>query len=273
MLSYVEEIFSFYLFIIENNLAIAVLIINNISMLPISFFIIALLYATVGFGGGSSYLALLTVSDVPFFLIPKLALICNLLVVSGGCYHYFQNKHFNIPLMLPFILSSVPMAFFGGMYAISENTFQGLLAGCLILAGIRLLFMPKSSIEVTNNPKWPISLGIGGVLGALSGVVGIGGGIFLAPLLLNLKWGKPKEVASTATAFIWLNSLAGLVGQSTKGISPEILNYWPLFLAVIAGGQIGSFFGSHPKISQSSIQRFTAILILCISVRLLMKLF
>lgn len=242
-------------------------------MLPISFFIIALLYATVGFGGGSSYLALLTVSDVPYLLIPKLALICNLLVVSGGCYHYFKNKHFNIRLMLPFILSSVPMAFLGGMYAISENTFQGLLAGCLILAGFRLLFIPKSSIELTHIPSWATSIAFGGILGALSGVVGIGGGIFLAPLMLNLRWGKPKEVASTASAFIWLNSLAGLAGQSTKGIPSEIFNYWPLFIAVILGGQIGSLFGSHPKISQSSIQRLTAILILFISVRLVMKVF
>jgi uncharacterized membrane protein YfcA len=242
-------------------------------MLPISFFFIALLYATVGFGGGSSYLALLTVSDVPYLLIPKLALICNLLVVSGGCYHYFQNKHFNIRLMLPFILSSVPMAFLGGMYAISENTFQGLLAGCLILAGFRLLFIPKSSIELTHIPSWATSMAFGGILGALSGVVGIGGGIFLAPLMLNLRWGKPKEVASTASAFIWLNSLAGLAGQSTKGIPPEIFNYWPLFIAVILGGQIGSLFGSHPKISQSSIQRLTALLILLISIRLIIKVF
>jgi len=242
-------------------------------MLPISFFFIALLYATVGFGGGSSYLALLTVADVPYLLIPKLALICNLLVVSGGCYHYFKNKHFNIPLMLPFILSSVPMAFLGGMYAISENTFQRLLAGCLILAGFRLLFIPKSSIELTHIPSWATSMAFGGILGALSGVVGIGGGIFLAPLMLNLRWGKPKEVASTASAFIWLNSLAGLAGQSTKGIPSEIFNYWPLFIAVILGGQIGSLFGSHPKISQSSIQRLTAILILFISVRLVMKVF
>jgi len=242
-------------------------------MLPISFFFIALLYATVGFGGGSSYLALLTVADVPYLLIPKLALICNLLVVSGGCYHYFKNKHFNIPLMLPFILSSVPMAFLGGMYAISENTFQGLLAVCLILAGFRLLFIPKSSIELTHIPSWATSMAFGGILGALSGVVGIGGGIFLAPLMLNLRWGKPKEVASTASAFIWLNSLAGLAGQSTKGIPSEIFNYWPLFIAVILGGQIGSLFGSHPKISQSSIQRLTAILILFISVRLVMKVF
>ena len=242
-------------------------------MLPIRFFIIALLYATVGFGGGSSYLALLTVSDVPYLLIPKLALICNLLVVSGGCYHYFKNKHFNIRLMLPFILSSVPMAFLGGMYAISENTFQGLLAGCLILAGFRLLFIPKSSIELTHIPSWATSMAIGGILGALSGVVGIGGGIFLAPLMLNLRWGKPKEVASTASAFIWLNSLAGLAGQSTKGIPSEIFNYWPLFIAVILGGQIGSLFGSHPKISQSSIQRLTALLILLISIRLIIKVF
>lgn len=244
----------------------------NPSMLPISFFIIALLYSIVGFGGGSSYLALLAVSDVPYSHIPKLALICNLLVVSGGCYHFYKNKHFNFPLILPFIITSVPMAFLGGSYAITELTFLTLLTSCLFLAGIRLLYIPKASLELTTMPSWPISLFMGAFLGLLSGIVGIGGGIFLAPLMLNLKWGKPKEVASTASVFIWLNSLAGLAGHLTKGMETEVLNYWPLFLAVIIGGQIGSIFGSHPKVSQSSIQRLTALLILIIAGKLLMNL-
>ena len=122
-------------------------------------------------------------------------------------------------------------------------------------------------------PSLPVSLFVGGGLGFLSGLVGIGGGIFLAPLMLNLKWGKPKEVASTASAFIFLNSLSGLVGQFTKGMETELLHYWPLYFAVACGGMLGSFMGSHPGISQGSIQRLTAILILFISVKLLIKVF
>lgn len=240
-------------------------------MLIIGFFLIAFCYAIVGFGGGSSYLALLAVSEVSYSLIPKLALICNLLVVSGSCYHFYKNKHFNLALMFPFIISSVPMAFYGGIFSVNEKMFLILLTSCLLVAGIRLLFIPKSVIELTKMPNWPQALSVGGFLGFLSGVVGIGGGIFLAPLMLNLKWGKPKEVASTACAFIWLNSLAGLAGQFTKGVQTELLGYWPLFLAVIVGGQLGAIFGSHPKVSQSSIQRFTAVLILFIAGRLLIK--
>lgn len=241
-------------------------------MLPLSFFIIALLYSIVGFGGGSSYLALLAVSAVSFSLIPQVALICNLLVVSGGCYHFYKNRLFNIPLMVPFILSSVPMAFLGGLYKISETNFLILLTSCLFLAGIRLFFVPNKFLDPTKNPSWSAALVVGAILGLLSGVVGIGGGIFLAPLMLNLKWGKPKEVASTASVFICLNSLAGLAGHLIKGMSMEIFNYWPLFLAVIVGGQIGSILGSHPKVSQSSIQRLTALLILIIAGKLFHRL-
>ena len=242
-------------------------------MLAIIFFIIALLYSTVGFGGGSSYLAVLAVSSVSYLLMPKVALICNLLVVSGGCWHYYKKGHFNRKLILPFVLSSVPMAFIGGMYPIKEKTFMMILAGSLLFAGIRLLFIAKPHDDDLKTPSLGLSVMIGGLLGLLSGLVALGGGIFLSPLLLNLRWGRPKEVAAVASAFIFLNSAAGLAGQLTKGIPSEISEYWPLFLAVILGGQIGSRVGTNPLVSQHVIQRGTAILILVISSRLLYKLF
>lgn len=242
-------------------------------MLALVFFCIALLYATVGFGGGSSYLAVLAVSEIPFTLMPKIALLCNLLVVSGGCWHYFKKGHLNNKLILPFILSSVPMAFLGGMYPIQEKTFLMLLSGSLVLAGMRLLFASKPTEEKNHIPSPAVAALVGGLLGLLSGVVALGGGIFLSPLMMNLKWGKPKEIAATASAFIFLNSSAGLTGQLTKGMPAEILNYWPLFLVVIIGGQIGSRIGTHKLISQHLVQRGTAILILVISSRLLYKLF
>lgn len=239
-------------------------------MLPISFFTVALLYATVGFGGGSSYLALLAVSNIPYELLPKIALVCNLLVVSGGCYHYYRKGHFNLKLILPFVLASIPMAFLGGMYPIKENAFLMILSVCLILAGARLFFVTKSSEDITRPSIYKSAL-LGGALGFLSGLVGIGGGIFLAPLMLNLKWGRPKEVAAVASAFIFLNSIAGLLGQLTKSAQVEVLNYWPLFLAVIVGGQIGSRIGTHNQVSQKFVQTATGVLILFIGVRLLLK--
>lgn len=241
-------------------------------MLALVFASIAFLYATVGFGGGSSYLAVLAVSNIPFELMPKLALICNLMVVSGGCFHYYKRGHFNSKLILPFVLSSVPMAFLGGMYPIGEETFLMLLAGSLILAGARLLFTGKPSEGQTRIPSKSVSVVVGGLLGFLSGVVALGGGIFLSPLMMNLKWGRPKEIAATASAFIFLNSCAGLAGQLTKGLPADLWDYWPLFLAVLIGGQIGSRVGTHKLVSQYLVQRGTAILILIISSRLLYKL-
>lgn len=241
-------------------------------MLALVFFCIALLYSTVGFGGGSSYLAVLAVSNVSYLMMPKVALICNLLVVSGGCWHYYRQGYFNQKLILPFVLSSIPMAFVGGMYPIKEKTFLILLAGSLLFAGLRLLFVAKP-VHDPRSPSALVAAIVGALLGLLSGLVGLGGGIFLSPLMLNLKWGRPKEVAAAASAFIFLNSCAGLAGQMTKGFPSDLLDFWPLFLAVIVGGQIGSRVGTNPLVSQHLVQRGTAVLILVVSSRLLYKLF
>jgi len=215
-------------------------------------------------------LALLAVSNIPYELLPKIALVCNLLVVSGGCYHYYKKRHFKFSLILPFVLSSIPMAFLGGMFTIKENAFLTILSICLILAGARLFFPSKPSEEI-KRPTVHKSALVGGALGFLSGLVGIGGGIFLAPLMLNMKWGRPKEVAAVASVFIFLNSIAGLLGQLTKNVPVELFSYWPLFLAVIIGGQIGSRIGSHNQVSQKFVQTATGVLILFIGVRLLFK--
>jgi len=240
-------------------------------MLPLGFFVIAFLYSIVGFGGGSSYLALLALADVSFKTIPVISLICNLLVVSGGCWHFYKQGHFNKKLILPFILSSVPMALLGGMYPISEKTFLLLLAISLSLAGIRLLFSTPNHNTKTHAPSLTMAIIVGALLGLLSGLVGLGGGIFLSPLLLNFKWAQPKEAAATASAFILLNSLSGLIGQLTKGVPSDLSSYAILFVVVIMGGQIGSRIGSHSRISQKYIQIGTAILVLFIAGRLIVK--
>jgi uncharacterized membrane protein YfcA len=237
-----------------------------------SFFLIAFLYSMVGFGGGSSYIAILAAAGVPYSVIPKLSLTCNLLVVTGGLYHYIKNGHFSGRLMLPFVLSSVPLAFVGGMFPIGEKTFFILLTASLILCGLRILFLPDRKVEDVKAPPFWIALLVGGALGLLSGMVGIGGGIFLSPLLINLGWARSKNAAAVASAFIFLNSIAGLAGQLTK--DPNVLplgDYFPLLLSVVLGGQIGSRVGSHQSVSFGLVQKGTGILTLFISIKLLMK--
>lgn len=242
--------------------------------LVLVFFIIALLYATVGFGGGTSYIAMLALGGVSYTLIPKISLICNLLVVSGGCYHYIKSGHFQKKLIVPFVLSSVPMAFLGGSFPLSQKTFYILLSVSLILCGVRILFLPDRKTEDVRIPGFGISFLMGAVLGLLSGMVGIGGGIFLSPLLINMGWARSKDAAAVASVFILVNSLAGLAGQFTKDFSiPDPVVYLPLFIAVIVGGQIGSKIGTHSRVSYALIQKGTGILTLLISIRLFLKTF
>lgn len=242
--------------------------------LVLSFFAVALLYSTVGFGGGSSYIALFAVAGVSYTLIPKLSLLCNLLVVTGGCYHYYRKGHFNKKLLLPFILSSAPMAFLGGVYPIKEKTFFILLIGTLLLCGLRILFISVKDESEIRPPSFPLALFTGGTLGLLSGMVGIGGGIFLSPIIIYMGWARSKDAAAVASAFIFLNSLAGLIGQFTKEAAlPEFQEYLPLFVAVILGGQIGSRLGTHSKTSYGWIQKGTGVLTLFIGIRLLLKVF
>lgn len=240
-------------------------------MLTLIFFIVALLYATIGFGGGSSYLATLAYFDVPFDLLPKIGLICNLLVVSGGSWHYFKKGHINKALITPFVISSVPAAFLGGLYPIKEKTFLALLATLLLLSGVRLLVNTAPRDGDAQLPNYKLALIIGTLLGLVSGLVGLGGGIFLSPLMLNLNWGKAKEVAATASVFILFNSLAGLAGQMFKANPSGVLEFWPLYLSVIVGGQIGSRLGTSSIATDRFLKKATGLLVLFIAVNLFWK--
>jgi hypothetical protein len=239
--------------------------------MPILFFIIALVYSSVGFGGGSSYIAALALFDYPYESIPVIALMCNLIVVSGGIYHFRNKGHFKWSLFWPYAVSSIPMAFIGGMIPISREIFLLLLGVCLFLISVRLLFINRGTKDYSEYkmPRTSIAFLLGAVLGLIAGMVGIGGGIFLAPLLLHLRWGLPKQIAATAALFILLNSLSGLTGQFVKGTSMiGLLDYWPLFLSVFIGGQIGSRLGSGLVFSQRLIKDLTALLVLFVSLRI-----
>jgi uncharacterized membrane protein YfcA len=238
----------------------------------ISFFFVALLYAMVGFGGGTSYIAILTLSGTDFKLIPVLALICNLLVVTSGCWQFARSEHFKWSFIWPFCVSSVPMALLGGMMRISERTFMILLGSSLLVVALKLLILDRFTkgdygVKPTSRVG---ALCIGGGLGLLSGMVGIGGGIFLSPLLLLLRWATPKQIAATAAFFILVNSVSGLIGQLSKGVPTDaIASNWLLFVAVLLGGQIGSRMGVSQRVSQRGIIDVTAILVLIVAVRTL----
>lgn len=232
------------------------------------FFIIALIYSTIGFGGGSSYIALMILSEVPFEAIPIVALACNLIVVSGGVYHYIKKKHVEWKFVLSFTVASIPFAYLGGCISIDIDIFKIILGACLLLAGLRMLFFKKIDYTEYKTPPLFPALVLGAALGFISGLVGIGGGIFLSPILYNLKWGKPKQIASVCCIFIFVNSIAGLIGQVSKIQNFTFLeNYWPLAIAVLIGGQVGSFIGTT-KLKPRYLELTTALLVLFVAIRI-----
>ena len=245
-------------------------------ILSILFFVTAILYASVGFGGGSTYLALLLIFDVPYYIFPVIALICNIFVVSGNSFNYIRAGNLNLKLLTPYLVGSIPLAYIGGSLQIDQNLFEIFLFLVLAFAGTILLMNFRSyDDEDTTYKDIPIiiSILIGGILGFVSGVVGIGGGIFLSPILFLIKAGKPKHIVTAASLFILINSIAGVIGQLTKNIVLiEVSNYWYLFLAVMIGGHIGNFL--NLKIFPTRILALvTAMLVLFVSIRMGVKLF
>jgi uncharacterized membrane protein YfcA len=246
-------------------------------VLAFLFFMTALLYACIGFGGGSTYNALLVLGDTDYQLIPIISLICNIVVVSGGVWHFSRERHIRLSRIAPWIVFSVPASFVGGLIPVPEVIFTGVLGFALLLSGIRLLWPEKEDPSFPNlkAPQHSFMPAIfGTLLGLMAGITGIGGGIFLAPVLHFMRWGNAKQIAGACAFFILVNSLAGLIGQSLKiediasfsALSP----YWILLPAVLIGGQIGSWLGAV-QINMSMVKKMTALLILYVSVRLIMK--
>ena len=241
------------------------------TILTIFFLITAILYSSVGFGGGSTYLALMLIWGIPFYIFPIIALFCNIIVVSGNSINFIRSGNLNIKLLIPYLIGSIPFAFIGGSIQIEKEFFEILLFIILIIAGILLLMESKSfsqdEIKIKNIPKI-FSIIIGSIIGFISGLIGIGGGIFLSPLLFLIKAGYPKHITSTASLFILINSIFGIAGQLTKNISlSEFLNYWPLFVAVLIGGQIGSNLNIK-FLSNRILAVTTSLLVIFVAVRM-----
>ena len=245
-------------------------------LLTLLFLITSILYSSVGFGGGSTYLALLLLWDVPFYIFPIIALSCNIIVVSGNCINYTRAGNLNIKLLVPYLVGSIPLAYIGGSLEIDKGIFEILLFTILTIAGFLLLINFKIyNDDEKNYRKIPLLFAVlvGSLLGFISGVVGIGGGIFLSPILFLLRAAKPKHIVTAASVFILINSLSGILGQLSKNeILEQILNYWPLLLAVFIGGQIGNFI--NIKILPTRILALiTSSLVLLVSARMFYKIF
>jgi uncharacterized protein len=244
-------------------------------ILSIFFLITSILYSSVGFGGGSTYLALMLIWDIPFYIIPILALCCNIIVVSGNSINYIRTGNFSLNLLLPYLVGSVPLAFFGASLSISKEFFEILLFVILTIAGILLLTRSKlfdsNKIKINQIPK-KLSILIGCIIGFISGIIGIGGGIFLSPILFLIKAGYPKQIATTASLFILINSIFGVAGQLTKDIVlNQFFNFWPLFLVVFMGGQIGNFLNIK-FLSNKTLALITSLLVIFVAIRMGLKL-
>ena len=230
-------------------------------------FTLAVLYSSVGHGGASGYLALMALFGfAPEFMRPS-ALVLNIFVSSIALFSYFRNGHFKSSLLLPFVLTSVPVAFIGGAITANPKTYKIILGIFLLIAIARMVIQPKNKNNEIKPINKPLAYVIGIVLGFFSGLIGIGGGIILSPILILLRWGTVKQTAAVSAAFILLNSVSGLLGQVSQGIelAPEIAY---MLAAAILGGTLGSYIGSY-KITDLALKYTLSVVLIFASYKLM----
>jgi len=243
----------------------------ELSWLPIIFFLVALFYSSVGFGGGSSYLALLSIFLTEFYEVRSIALVLNIVVVSIGTFNFIRNQVFDFKSFWPFLVFSIPFAFIGAQIKLSEKVFFLILGTSLLLAGVFMVLQTiKRKIENEGELRIGKRIALGSGIGFLSGIAGIGGGIFLSPTLNLIGWKTPLKVASLASIFILVNSTSGLIGLIYSGSfvfnNKTIL---PLIAAAVLGGAIGSYL-TNSKFNLNMIRLLTAILVTYVGLRLIL---
>ena len=234
-------------------------------------FLVAVLYSSVGHGGASGYLAILVLAGFARPEITPLVLVLNILVASIGFASYQRAGHFAPALLVPFVVTSIPAAFLGGLLTIDDRAYRLILGSALAAAAVRFLLVPSivtPSQPIPTGRLWGIGLPVGGILGLLAGMVGIGGGIFLSPLLLFMGWADAKRTASVSAAFIVLNSSTGLAAQLLRGGSLDRDLAAPFLAAVAVGGAIGSFLGAT-RFSLLALQRFLGVVLATAGLKLL----
>ncbi len=237
-----------------------------------AFFVVAFTYATVGLGGASTYTALLVLAGFSHGVVPTLTLSMNLLVTSSSVYNYVRQRHVRWRLLAPFVLTSMPAAYLGGMLVLPKTVFEVLLLLSLVFVAVRIYFFDRISLQLvlTSGQQFAVSLVAGAVLGLVAGIVGIGGGIYLVPLILVLGLGTAKEAAACGAIFVWLNSMSGLVAR-LQFQWLDLTAYLPLLVAVLAGGVLGSYFGAA-RFATRTLEKILGVIILVAIGLLLLKL-
>lgn len=230
-------------------------------------FLIAFLYASVGHGGASGYLALMALFSIAPEVMKPTALLLNLFVSLTSFIQFYRGRHFDWKIFLPFAMASVPMAFLGGLITVDPFIYKKLLGILLLVPITRFLFFPTISVRDLKKSNLILSLLIGAAIGLLSGMIGIGGGIILSPVLLLLKWTDMKKAAGISALFIFVNSISGLAGQFTKGIhfSPDMYAY---VVIAFTGGVFGAYFGSL-KFNQLILKYLLAVVLMMAAYKLL----
>ncbi|MBT3195489.1 MAG: sulfite exporter TauE/SafE family protein [Candidatus Ruthia sp.] len=241
------------------------------TLLALLFFVVAFIYSSVGMGGGSSYTALMAIAGMSTLAIPMVSLSLNLFVSTISSFNFLRNKHGKMRIILPFLISAIPFAYLGGALSLPKEVFLWVLLASLVIVAMRIYLWEDTSFEIILSQKQKIlaSLVAGSVLGLVAGIVGIGGGIYLVPLIIMLRIGNQKEAAATGAIFVWTVSLSGLVSRLQYN-AIDLTNYLPLIGAVIIGGFLGSYFGSF-KYSPKTMEKSLGVIILVAIVFLVKK--
>lgn len=240
---------------------------ESIYIFYILLFIVAFLYASVGHGGASGYLALMAIFAVSPDVMKPTALLLNLFVSLTAFIQFYRGKHFKWPIFLPLALTSIPMAFLGGMISLEADIYKKILGILLLIPVFRFLIYKNSSAQDLQKNTIFLSILIGAGIGFLSGLIGIGGGIILSPILLFLRWTDQKQTAAISALFIFVNSCSGLAGHLYKGInfSPDMISYVGI---AFVGGLLGSYLGSL-KFNQNILKNTLAIVLLVAGLKLI----
>jgi uncharacterized membrane protein YfcA len=231
-------------------------------IIAILFFLIAFTYSSVGLGGGSSYTALMAILGFGALAIPMISLSLNLIATSVGSYNFLRNRHARFRLILPFLVTSIPMAYLGGALNLPKDIFYWVLLVSLCFVATRIYFWKNTSfsLNIDQSGKIIISLLSGSILGLLAGIAGIGGGIFLVPLIIVLGLGTEKEAAACGAIFIWLNSLFGLAARLQYN-AIDLTDYVPLVVAVLLGAVLGSHLGSS-RLAPKTMEKILGLIII-----------
>lgn len=230
-------------------------------------FIVAFLYASVGHGGASGYLALMAIFAVSPAVMKPTALLLNLFVSSTSFLQFYRGGHFKWKLFWPFAVASIPLSFIGGMMVIESAIYKKVLGLLLLIPVVRFFLFRNTDPKDFKSSNITLSLAIGGVIGLLSGMIGIGGGIILSPVILLLKWADQKQTAAISAAFIFVNSVAGLGGQLIKGFDFNI--HMLTYVAVaFTGGICGAYFGAL-KFQQTILKNVLACVLAVAAYKLL----